>query len=225
VGDAVSRETSSVIDEVFSPERRPLAQAYVEWLAGAGVERGLIGPRESGRIWPRHVLNSAVLADVIPEGATLADIGSGAGLPGIALAIARPDLTVTLVEPLERRTRFLEEVVESLGLDGVHVVRGRAESQHGRLRFDVVASRAVAPMDRLLGWCMPLVSAHGVMLALKGSSTASEIEAARPALKKLRCAEPEILVLGESLAALDPEFSPATAVRVAHRDPARVTFP
>ena len=224
MGDPVSRETSAAIDLVFPGVRRPLAQAYVDWLGAAGVERGLIGPRETDRLWPRHVLNSAVLAEVMPAQATVADIGSGAGLPGIALAIARPDLTVTLVEPLERRTRFLTEVVEALGLDTVEVVRGRAEALHGARTFDVVTSRAVAPLDRLLDWCMPLVGARGAMVALKGSSVADEVVQARRVLKRLRCVEPEIITLGESLAEIDPELSPATVVRVAHRDLARVTF-
>ena len=121
-----------------------------------------------------------MLAELIPQDASVCDIGSGAGLPGLVLAIARPDLRVTLVEPLLRRTTFLDEVVADLGLDHVEVVRGRAEELHGSARFDVVTSRAVAPLDRLLGWSMPLVAPTGALVAMKGSSVADEIEVARP---------------------------------------------
>ena len=124
----------------------------------------------------------------------MADLGSGAGLPGLVLAIGRPDLTVTLVEPLLRRTTFLDEVVDELGLERVRVVRGRAEELHGRERFDVVTARALAPLSRLLGWAMPLVAPRGALLAMKGSSAADEIAArqSKP-VGALRCAPPEIL--------------------------------
>ena len=219
----VSRETPAIAEQVFDPERLTLATAYVEWLAGAGVERGLIGPREAPRLWHRHVVNCAVLADVVPARADVADIGSGAGLPGVVLAIARPDLSVTLIEPLARRATFLSEVVDELRLGNVEVLRERAEGVHGR-HFDVVTSRAVAPLPRLLGWSMPLVAAEGAMVALKGSSVRDEVEAAAADLRRLKCADPEVLVLGETLAAADPDFSPTHAVRVAHRDPARVAL-
>jgi 16S rRNA (guanine527-N7)-methyltransferase len=152
-----------------------LAERYAGWLADAGVVRGLIGPREVPRLWERHLLNCAVVADAIPDHATVADIGSGAGLPGLVLALRRPDLQVTLVEPLLRRTTFLEEVVADLGLDRVEVVRGRAEELHGSRTFDVVTSRAVAPLEKLLGWCLPLCGSDGVVLAMKGSSAAEEV--------------------------------------------------
>ena len=158
----VSRETPSTPEaarRAFSSERLPLAERYVELLATAGVERGLIGPREAPKLWDRHVLNCLALTSLVPPGATVADLGSGAGLPGLVLAIGRPDLTVTLVEPLQRRTTFLDEVIDELGLEDVRVVRGRAEELHGRERFDVVTARALAPLDRLLGWGMPLVAA------------------------------------------------------------------
>ena len=131
---------------VFSSERLPLIAAYAASLADAGVVRGLIGPREVPRLWERHLLNCAVLGEAVPEGVEVCDIGSGAGLPGLVLAIARPDLRLTLVEPLLRRTTYLSEVVEELGLDNVEVVRGRADALHGERRFDVVTSRAVAPL-------------------------------------------------------------------------------
>ena len=179
----VSRETT-----LFPPERLPLAARYAELLATAGVERGLIGPREAPRLWDRHLLNCALLAQAIPPGATVADLGSGAGLPGVVLAIARPDLRITLVEPLERRTAFLHEVVAELDLGDVEVLRGRAEALHGVRRFDVVTSRALAPLDRLLTWSMPLVAPEGAMVAMKGRSLEDEIEAARATLRRLRAA-------------------------------------
>ena len=153
----------------------------------------------------------------MPQRASVADLGSGAGLPGLVLAIARPDLDVTLVEPLLRRATFLAEAVDALGLSGVAVVRSRAEELDGQRRFDVVTARAVAPLDRLLGWAMPLVAPDGVLLAMKGSAAAAEIAAAAPVLRRLRCATPEIVEL------TGPDgSSTATVVRVAHADPARV---
>ena len=218
--DDVSRETPSVPDaarRVFSSERLALAQRYAELLATEGVTRGLIGPREAPRLWDRHLLNSAVLAEAIPADATVCDVGTGAGLPGVVVAIARPDLRVTLVEPLLRRTTFLNEVVAELELELVEVWRGRADALHGGRRLDVVTSRAVAPLDRLLRWSMPLVGAHGALVAMKGSSVTTEIEQAEPVLAELGCAEPQILELGVSVV-----HPPTTAVRVAWADPTRV---
>ncbi len=212
--DGVSRETSGLIPA----DRLPLAERYAELLATAGVERGLIGPRETPRLWDRHVLNCAMLAEAIPVGVSVADLGSGAGLPGVVLAIVRPDLRITLVEPLERRTVFLEEVVAELALP-VEVVRGRAEVLHGERVFGVVTSRALAPLDRLLTWSMPLVAPDGVLLAMKGRSLEDEIQAAAPTLRKLRCAPPEVLELG-----LGTGLSTTRAVRVAHADPSRVAW-
>jgi len=212
----VSRETPSTPDaarRAFSSERLPLAERYVGWLATAGVERGLIGPREAPRLWDRHVLNCLAIAPLIRPESTVADLGSGAGLPGVVLAIGRPDLDLTLVEPLERRTTFLAEVVADLGLDRVRVERARAEALAGR-RFDVVTARALAPLDRLLGWAMPLVAPTGVLLAMKGRSAADEIQAAGPRLRRLRCAPPEIIECP-----LADGASTATVVRVAHADP------
>ncbi len=205
---------------MFASERLPLAERYTELLATEGVVRGLIGPRESPRLWDRHVLNSAVLQEVLPEGARVCDIGTGAGLPGLVLAIARPDLTVTLVEPLLRRTTFLEEVVSELGLDHVRVVRGRAEALHGTDTFDVVTSRAVAPLERLLQWSMPLVAPHGALVAMKGRSIVDEVHAARPVLTRLRCAEPEVLEVGVGV--VEPT---TTLVRVSWADPSRIGWP
>jgi 16S rRNA (guanine527-N7)-methyltransferase len=202
----------------------PLAERYAELLADAGVVRGLIGPREAPRLWERHLVNCALLATAIPEGVTVCDVGSGAGLPGVVLAIARPDLRLTLVEPLLRRTTFLTEVVEDLGLANAEVVRGRADALHGERRFNVVTSRAVAPLDRLLDWSMPLVSPEGALVAMKGSSLEDEIVQAAPTLRRWGCAAPEILALGADLDA-EAGLSTARAVRVAWADPAQVSWP
>ncbi len=161
------------------------AFAFRDLLAGPGVERGLIGPRETERLWERHLANCAVATEGLPEHASVADIGSGAGLPGIVWAMVRPDLRITLVEPLARRVSFLQEAVEELELDGIEVVRGRAEQLHGSATFDVVASRAVAPLGRLGGWCLPLVGPGGLMVALKGRSAEAEVERDGPVLHRL----------------------------------------
>ncbi len=204
----------------FASDRLDLAVRFTELLATEGVVRGLIGPRESPRLWERHILNSAVLAEVIPSGARVCDVGTGAGLPGVVLAIARPDLRVTLVEPLLRRTTFLDEVVSELGLEHVTLVRARAEEVHGRETFDVVTSRAVAPLERLLAWSMPLVAPTGAMVAMKGRSVHEEIATAQAFLTAWRCGTPEVLEVGVGV--VDP---PATVVRVPWADPARIGWP
>ncbi|MFC6287023.1 16S rRNA (guanine(527)-N(7))-methyltransferase RsmG [Nocardioides sp. GCM10027113] len=203
---------------MFPVERLPLAEQYAGLLATDGVVRGLIGPREVPRLWDRHLLNCAVLESLLPQDATVCDIGSGAGLPGLVLAIVRPDLQVTLIEPLLRRTTFLEEAVEGLGLTNVRVVRGRAEDLHGQERFDVVTSRAVAPLERLLRWSMPLVTPTGALVAMKGSSVGEEIEAARSVLRKMGCGEPEVVEIGTEL------DRATTALRVVWADPAKVSL-
>ncbi|MBW8818975.1 MAG: 16S rRNA (guanine(527)-N(7))-methyltransferase RsmG, partial [Streptomyces sp.] len=181
-----------------------------ELLAEAGVQRGLIGPREVPRLWERHLLNCAVLSEVVPEGVTVCDVGSGAGLPGIPLALVREDLKITLLEPLLRRTTFLTEVVELLGLDHVTVVRGRAEEVMGQLTpVHVVTARAVAPLDRLATWGVPLLRPYGEMLALKGDTAEEELKAAGTALSKLGAVETSILHVGEGV--VDPL---STVVRV-----------
>ena len=218
----VPRETPPVPVEargVFSSEGLPLVERYAVLLATRGVDRGLIGPREVPRVWERHLLNCAALAPALPHHATLADVGSGAGLPGLVVALARPDLTVTLIEPLLRRTVFLEEVVAELGLENVAVVRGRADALHGQRRFDVVTSRAVAPLERLLAWSMPLVAPDGEMLALKGASVDEEVEAVRDTVTARGYAVPEVVVLGPE------DGPPVRAVRVRWADPARVSWP
>jgi 16S rRNA (guanine527-N7)-methyltransferase len=153
---------------------------YARLLATEGTVRGLIGPREVPRLWDRHLLNSAAIASLVPAGARVVDVGSGAGLPGIPLALARPDLTVTLLEPLARRVAFLTECVDRLGLERVTVVRGRVEEGPIRRELggvDVVTARAVASLDRLAGWCLPLLRAGGLLLAMKGSTAAEELAA------------------------------------------------
>lgn len=169
--------STDVGNRVFGA-RLPLALRFVEHLTTSGVERGLIGPREAARIWDRHVLNCAVVAELVPDGSRLVDVGSGAGLPGIPLSLARPDLGIVLVEPLARRVAWLREVIADLGLP-VEVERGRAEETSVRRRWegaDVVTARAVAPLARLAGWCLPLLRPGGVMLAVKGVTASSEIE-------------------------------------------------
>jgi 16S rRNA (guanine527-N7)-methyltransferase len=152
----------------------PLAQRYVRWLAGPGVERGLLGPREADRLWERHVVNCAVAAVLLHPGEHVVDVGSGAGLPGIPLALVRTDCTFVLLESLARRATFLAEVVDDLDLGPrVSVVRGRAEDQE-RGGYDVATARAVAPLDRLAAWCLPLLRPGGRLLALKGERAEEE---------------------------------------------------
>jgi 16S rRNA (guanine527-N7)-methyltransferase len=186
------------------------AVRYAELLAEAGVKRGLIGPREVPRLWERHLLNCAVLSEVVPEGVTVCDVGSGAGLPGIPLALVREDLKITLLEPLLRRTTFLTEVVELLGLDHVTVMRGRAEEVMGKITpVHVVTARAVAPLDRLATWGIPLLRPYGEMLALKGDTAEEELKSAATALSKLGAVRTSVLQVGEGV--VDP---PSTVVRV-----------
>ncbi|KAB1550449.1 16S rRNA (guanine(527)-N(7))-methyltransferase RsmG [Corynebacterium sp. 319] len=180
-------------------DRLPLAVRYAELLETVATERGLIGPREVPRIWDRHILNSAVLSEAIDAGLRVIDVGSGAGLPGIPLAIARPDLTVQLLEPLLRRTTFLNEVVAELGLDNVEVIRGRAEDKNVIAQLggaDIVTSRAVAPLGKLVQWSLPLVKNDGDMRALKGSSVADEIERDASIIKKAGGGQPRVLEVG-----------------------------
>ena len=180
--------------------RLPLAQRYVEHLSTTGVEWGLIGPREVPRLWDRHVLNCAVVEELIPRDATVVDVGSGAGLPGLPLAIAREDLRVILVEPLERRCRWLSEVVADLELP-VEVVRGRAEEVVGTVSGDVVTARAVAPLDKLARWLVPLRRPGGVVLAMKGRSAAEEVEKARQVLRRLQISDVQVLSCGADVLA------------------------
>jgi 16S rRNA (guanine527-N7)-methyltransferase len=203
-------EPPSVAASVFGP-RLPLARRYAAHLVGSGVERGLLGPREAPRVWERHVLNCAVVAELLPDGARTVDIGSGAGLPGIPLALARPDLAVVLVEPLARRVDWLREVVEDLELP-VTVERGRAEEPGVRARWegaDVVTARAVAPLARLAAWAFPLLRTGGVLLALKGASADTEVARDAAAVRKLGGCQLRTVRCGNGL--VDP---PSTVVVV-----------
>ncbi|HEX6447106.1 MAG TPA: 16S rRNA (guanine(527)-N(7))-methyltransferase RsmG [Streptosporangiales bacterium] len=152
-----------------------MAERYADLLATAGIERGLLGPREAGRIWDRHLLPSAALAELVPAGASVLDVGSGAGLPGIPLAIARPDLVVTLLEPMQRRCAFLEECVAVLALSNVSVRRGRAEDLAGVVTADVVTARAVARLPRLVALTVSLCRPGGSVLAVKGETVMDEL--------------------------------------------------
>ena len=191
----------------------PLAVRFVEILADTGVSHGLIGPREVPRLWERHVLNCAVVADAFPEGSRLVDVGSGAGLPGVALAITRPDLDVHLVEPMLRRTEWLSAVVAELGLDTVTVHRGRAEELVGTVSAPYVTARAVARLDKLARWCVPLLEPAGTLVAMKGRSAAEELAADRPALLRLGMVEAVVSehggdLLEEPVLTVDLRFEP-----------------
>lgn len=195
---------------------RHLAVRYAQSLATDAVVRGLMGPREADRMWERHILNCAAIAPAMPPAAHVIDVGSGAGLPGVVLAIARPDLRVTLVESLARRTTYLDEIIHDLDLaDRVTVLRGRAEDVvenvsmfHVKLA-DVVTSRAVAPLDRLAGWCLPLTRVGGRMVAIKGASAGEEVATHAGAIARLGGSTPIVLEYGADLL---PE--PTTVVEV-----------
>lgn len=179
-------------------EATEAAIQYAQMLAGAGVERGLLGPREVSRVWDRHVLNSAVVAELVEPNEQIADIGSGAGLPGIPLALARPDIHVTLVEPLLRRSDFLREVIDELGIN-CRVVRGRAEDRAVRDEVgesDAVVSRAVASLDKLTKWSSPLLRSGGRMLAIKGERAEDEVREHRRAMTALGMTEVKVMRCG-----------------------------
>jgi 16S rRNA (guanine527-N7)-methyltransferase len=192
-------------------DRLALARRFATHLATTGIERGLIGPREAARVWDRHLLNCAVVAELVPDGARVVDVGSGAGLPGIPLALARPDLSVVLVEALARRVDWLREVVEDLGLP-VEIEHGRAEEPGVRARWegaDVVTARAVAPLVRLAGWALPLLRTGGTLLALKGVSASDEVARDGSAVRRLGGSDPRVVRCGVGVT--DP---PSTVVVV-----------
>jgi len=211
----VSRETPGVTPDLpaWLVGRSRMLTEYAELLAGPGVERGLIGPREVPRLWERHLLNSAVVVEpaegLVPEGATVADVGSGAGLPGLVWAIARPDLRVTLIEPLLRRSTFLQEAVAYLGLTAqVTVWRGRGQEAVGQVGpVDVVTARAVAPLERLLGDTIPLLRPSGRLVAMKGSSAQREIDEAATVITTLGLRDVHVRQVGAAV--VDP---PTTVV-------------
>ncbi|CAB0992611.1 16S rRNA (guanine(527)-N(7))-methyltransferase RsmG [Corynebacterium diphtheriae] len=194
-------EIESIASHVFGGNVDK-AYAYHELLATDGSTRGFIGPREVPKLWSRHLLNCAVIGEAMDENIRVADIGSGAGLPGIPLAIARPDLTITLIEPLLKRSVFLGEVKEKLELDNVTVIRGRAEEKAVREQLglvDVVTSRAVAPLGKLAGWSLPLVRLGGKMIAMKGSSVHEELERDEKMIWKAGGGKVKIFSVGEVL--------------------------
>ena len=196
-------------------DRLPLALRFAEHLTSTGVERGLIGPREAPKVWERHVLNCAVVAELVPDGARVVDVGSGAGLPGIPLVLARPDLQVVLVEPLARRVDWLREVLADLQLP-IEVQRGRAEDVAVRRRWkgaDVVTARAVAPLHRLAGWSLPLLRTGGQLLAVKGSSAAAEIERDASIVRQLGGGPARITQCGVGL--VDPPCTVVVVLRTA----------
>ncbi|MGW4098502.1 16S rRNA (guanine(527)-N(7))-methyltransferase RsmG [Mycobacterium sp. NPDC004974] len=208
--------------EVFG-DRLETAERYAAILAGAGVEWGLIGPREVDRLWDRHILNSSALGELLAPDERIADIGSGAGLPGIPLALARPDVHVTLIEPLLRRSEFLREVVDELGLDAA-VVRGRAEDSEVRKfvgELDVVTSRAVASLDKLTRWSMPLLRVDGRMLALKGERAEAEIEEHRRVMASLGAVDARVVKCGVNY--LNPPVTVVAVRRGAVRPGSRST--
>jgi len=189
---------------VFGPALEQ-ARAFARMLATRGVERGLIGPREVPRLWDRHLLNCAVVADLIGSRyRTLVDIGSGAGLPGLVLAMTRPELSVILLEPMERRCRFLSECVAGLGLANGSVLRGRAEE--AVLGADVATARAVAPLDRLAEMAVRVVRPGGMVLAIKGRTAAGELRKARPVLRRIGARNAQVVCAGEG------KVDPATTV-------------
>jgi 16S rRNA (guanine527-N7)-methyltransferase len=192
-GDGISESAAAL----FGP-RLDIAQRYAEVLAGAGVERGLLGPREVDRLWDRHLLNSAAVSELLDPGERIVDIGSGAGLPGLPLAIARPDLEVVLLEPLLRRSDFLREVVAELGLP-VDVVRGRAEEPWVREQIgekDAAVSRAVAALDKLTKWSMPLLRTGGRMVAIKGEQAPDEVQQHRRVMEATGAVDVRVVTCG-----------------------------
>lgn len=185
--------------EQYTPEVKELfgygfeqINHYVQMLIDEGQIRGLIGPRELSRIWSRHIVNCAAIVDYIPEQGKLADIGSGAGLPGIVIAVMKPDLDVYLIEPMQRRVKWLQDVVEELGLDNVTIYNNRAEELHKKISFDCVTARAVGSIEKLSRWISPLIKTGGKMVLLKGEKAADELQDAKYTLKKVKLVEPKI---------------------------------
>lgn len=216
----VKQEPPPAAAELFG-EGLDCACRYEELLASAGVTRGLIGPREADRLWDRHILNCAAVVELIGQGARVIDIGSGAGLPGIPVAIARPDLHVTLVEPMLRRSEFLDEVVRELGI-AVEVVRGRAEDpavRKGLAGADVVLSRAVAGLDKLTRWSLPLLRPGGRMLALKGDRADEELAEHKATMSKMGATDIRVVRCGTDY--LSPPTTVVEAARSERRSAAR----
>jgi len=198
-----------------------LAERYAALLAGPAVEQGLIGPRETARLWDRHLLNCAAVAELIPNRGLVIDLGSGAGLPGIVLAMLLPEAEVVLLEPLARRASFLDESVRQLGLGNARVCRGRAEDQAGQLAGDVVTARAVAPLDRLAGLALGLTRPGGLVLAIKGAGAQQEVERARPVLDRLGARDVAVVHAGSGRVSPPPTIVRFTAGATADSGPGR----
>jgi len=213
-GDSLAPDPPAQARELFGPAIG-LAERYAGLLAGPGVERGLIGPGETARLWDRHLINCAVVAELVPRPATLIDLGSGAGLPGIVLAMLLPDVEITLLEPMARRVVFLDVCVQELGLGNVAVHRGRAEEVAGQFAADVLTARAVAPLDRLAGLALGLVRPGGLVLAIKGATAAQEVARATPVLRRLGAQDVQVVTAG------DGENGPAATVVRFTAGPAR----
>ena len=207
----LSADERTAAEKIFG-DRLELAERFVDHLCSTGIEHGLLGPREVPRMWSRHVLNCAVLAPELPAGGEVADVGSGAGLPGIALAIARPDVDFMLIEPMERRVQWMDTVVKDLGLDNVRLIRARAEDAVDEVMADVVTARAVSALKKLLPLTVPLLADEGELMLLKGRSAEAEIDAASKAISKHKLQRPEVLQLGGDLLE-----EPTTVVRCRRR--------
>lgn len=194
-------ETAPTIDPLEGDEKLPkyfgdawpTVKGFAAMLREHGEVRGLLGPRERARLWERHILNSAAVVQFLPRSGVIVDVGSGAGLPGIVVAAMRPDAEVVLLDPMERRTQWLEEVVAELGLANTRVVRGRAEELDGAIEADAVTARAVAALDKLARWCLPLLRDGGSLVALKGRSAVDEVEKAKYVIRKLGGQPGEVL--------------------------------
>ncbi|MEU5690589.1 16S rRNA (guanine(527)-N(7))-methyltransferase RsmG [Actinosynnema sp. NPDC020468] len=204
------------VKQVFG-DHADKAVAFATMLSEQGVERGLIGPREVDRLWDRHLLNSAVVAELFDEGSRVVDVGSGGGLPGVPLAIVRPDLDLTFLEPMERRVKWLTECVDALGLANVTVLRGRAEEGPVRKQLDgsdAVTARAVAPLEKLARWCLPLLRPGGRLVALKGESAAEELERDADAVRRAGGSRMSVTTVGGDVLEL-----PTTVVLVERDEP------
>lgn len=203
----VSRETSGEIEPepasaaVVFGDRLDLARRFTAALAAHGEERGLIGPLEPPRLWNRHILNSAIAAPLFPTGGRVADVGSGAGLPGLVLAIARPDVEWVLIEPMERRVAWLNEQQRELGLDNVEVIRGRGEEWKQGPVLDAVTARAVSALRTLIPLTAPLLRSGGELILLKGANAENEIAAAEKAIHKYKLSDVRVEIVGEGVIA------------------------
>jgi 16S rRNA (guanine527-N7)-methyltransferase len=213
-GATAGGESSSALEAAAAAmfgDELARARTYADLLTGAGVERGIVGPAEAERLWDRHLLNCGAIARLIPASSSVVDLGSGAGLPGIVLALLLPGATVTLVEPMARRVDFLNECVAELKLGNTTVLRGRAEDLAGHVSADVVTARAVAPLGRLVGLMLGLMRPGGRALAIKGATAEAELARARPVLARLGIADAKVVHAGGA-GAVSSSPVPATTV-------------